>query len=184
MDLDADTSTTDLLVPEAALGRSDQTSRQYLRLRADILAGKFPQGSPLHETQLCESYGASRTPIREALNWLAHDGLHRTSRPRFSCPLRHSRRRHRNLRSAGCPRIGSRRRRRTPPQRSRPCPPGRIARVLLHCNRRHRGSCRKLQVSRGPLAGRPQFHDHLIADPPHHPTANLRQRPAVELRRT
>ena len=75
MDLDADTSTTDLLVPEAALGRSDQTSRQYLRLRADILAGKFPQGSPLHETQLCESYGASRTPIREALNWLAHDGL-------------------------------------------------------------------------------------------------------------
>ncbi|ALU70500.1 GntR family transcriptional regulator [Rhodococcus erythropolis R138] len=75
MDLDADTSTTDLLVPEAALGRSDQTSRQYLRLRADILAGKFPQGAPLHETQLCESYGASRTPIREALNWLAHDGL-------------------------------------------------------------------------------------------------------------
>ncbi|MDI9916739.1 GntR family transcriptional regulator [Rhodococcus sp. IEGM 1379] len=68
-------STTHLLVPETALGRSDQTSRQYLRLRADILDGKFTQGTPLHETQLCESYGASRTPIREALNWLAHDGL-------------------------------------------------------------------------------------------------------------
>ncbi|MGF7124454.1 GntR family transcriptional regulator [Rhodococcus sp. TAF43] len=68
---------TDLgpLTPGDASGRSDQTSKQYLRLRADILDGKFPQGAALHETQLVESYGASRTPIREALNWLAHDGL-------------------------------------------------------------------------------------------------------------
>ncbi|CRK51797.1 GntR family transcriptional regulator [Rhodococcus sp. RD6.2] len=63
------------LMTTGAAGRSDQTSKQYLRLRADILDGKFPQGSPLHETQLSETYGASRTPIREALNWLAHDGL-------------------------------------------------------------------------------------------------------------
>ncbi|MGC0364556.1 DNA-binding GntR family transcriptional regulator [Rhodococcus sp. 27YEA15] len=75
MGAEDETNSTDLLVPEAALGRSDTTSRQYLRLRADILEGKFPQGAPLHETQLCETYGASRTPIREALNWLAHDGL-------------------------------------------------------------------------------------------------------------
>ena len=64
-----------VLLPSGAAGRSDQTSKQYLRLRSDILAGKFPQGAPLHETQLSETYGASRTPIREALNWLAHDGL-------------------------------------------------------------------------------------------------------------
>ena len=63
------------LIPTDAAGRSDQTSRQYLHLRADIVAGKFPQGAALHETQLSEKYGASRTPIREALNWLAHDGL-------------------------------------------------------------------------------------------------------------
>ncbi|EME21644.1 GntR family transcriptional regulator [Rhodococcus triatomae] len=63
------------LMSTGAAGRSDQTSKQYLRLRADILDGKFAQGSPLHETQLSETYGASRTPIREALNWLAHDGL-------------------------------------------------------------------------------------------------------------
>ncbi|MFF0816966.1 GntR family transcriptional regulator [Rhodococcus sp. NPDC003318] len=63
------------LMPTGTAGRSDQTSKQYLRLRADILDGKFPQGAPLHETQLSETYGASRTPIREALNWLAHDGL-------------------------------------------------------------------------------------------------------------
>lgn len=68
---------TDLgvLLPTGASGRSDQTSKQYLRLRADILDGKFPRGAALHETQLSETYGASRTPIREALNWLAHDGL-------------------------------------------------------------------------------------------------------------
>lgn len=63
------------LLIEAPSGRDDQTSKQYLRLRSDILAGKFPQGAALHETQLSETYGASRTPIREALNWLAHDGL-------------------------------------------------------------------------------------------------------------
>ncbi|GAB2653755.1 GntR family transcriptional regulator [Prescottella soli] len=68
---------TDLgvLLPAGASGRSDQTSKQYLRLRADILDGTFPRGAALHETQLSETYGASRTPIREALNWLAHDGL-------------------------------------------------------------------------------------------------------------
>lgn len=75
MGVEETTTSAELLVPEAALGRSDQTSRQYLRLRADILDGKFAQGASLHETQLCETYGASRTPIREALNWLAHDGL-------------------------------------------------------------------------------------------------------------
>ncbi|MDH6678220.1 DNA-binding GntR family transcriptional regulator [Rhodococcus sp. LBL1] len=64
-----------VLLPTGASGRSDQTSKQYLRLRADILDGTFPRGAALHETQLSETYGASRTPIREALNWLAHDGL-------------------------------------------------------------------------------------------------------------
>ncbi|MBM7458561.1 GntR family transcriptional regulator [Rhodococcus coprophilus] len=63
------------LLVEPPTGRDDQTSKQYLRLRSDILAGKFPRGAALHETQLSETYGASRTPIREALNWLAHDGL-------------------------------------------------------------------------------------------------------------
>ncbi|WP_241387285.1 GntR family transcriptional regulator [Rhodococcus sp. CH91] len=63
------------LLVEPPTGRDDQTSKQYFRLRSDILAGKFPRGAALHETQLSETYGASRTPIREALNWLAHDGL-------------------------------------------------------------------------------------------------------------
>ncbi|GAA4479269.1 GntR family transcriptional regulator [Rhodococcus olei] len=63
------------LMATGAAGRSDQTSKQYQRLRADILDGTYPPGTPLHETQLSETYGASRTPIREALNWLTHDGL-------------------------------------------------------------------------------------------------------------
>ncbi|SNS37718.1 GntR family transcriptional regulator [Rhodococcoides kyotonense] len=54
---------------------SDQTSRQYVRLRSDILAGKFAQPAVLLETTLAASYGVSRTPIREALNLLVHDGL-------------------------------------------------------------------------------------------------------------
>lgn len=63
------------LMSTGATGRADQTSKQYQRLRADILDGTFAPGAELHETRLAETYGASRTPIREALNWLAHDGL-------------------------------------------------------------------------------------------------------------
>ncbi|WP_127782516.1 GntR family transcriptional regulator [Rhodococcus sp. X156] len=63
------------LVPESVEGRSDQTSRQYLRLRTDILAGRFDRGSVLLETSLSAQYGVSRTPVREALNLLVHDGL-------------------------------------------------------------------------------------------------------------
>ncbi|MEE2034209.1 GntR family transcriptional regulator [Rhodococcus chondri] len=74
-DQDTSAELTSSLLAEPPTGRDDQTSKQYLRLRADILAGKFPRGAALHETQLSETYGASRTPIREALNWLAHDGL-------------------------------------------------------------------------------------------------------------
>lgn len=54
---------------------SDLSSQQYLRLRSDILAGKFAQPAVLLETTLSTTYGVSRTPIREALNLLVHDGL-------------------------------------------------------------------------------------------------------------
>lgn len=54
---------------------SDQTSKQYVRLRTDILAGKFAQPAVLLETTLSATYGVSRTPIREALNLLVHEGL-------------------------------------------------------------------------------------------------------------
>ncbi|MDR1513249.1 MAG: GntR family transcriptional regulator [Propionibacteriaceae bacterium] len=53
----------------------DLTANYYLRLREDILAGEFPVGAQLLETTLATRYGVSRTPIREALALLEHDGL-------------------------------------------------------------------------------------------------------------
>lgn len=55
--------------------RFDQTAEQYRRLRQDVLDGAFPVESILFETTLSQQYGASRTPIREALSLLEHDGL-------------------------------------------------------------------------------------------------------------
>jgi DNA-binding GntR family transcriptional regulator len=53
----------------------DLTANYYLRLRDDILAGQFAVGAQLLETTLAPRYGVSRTPIREALALLEHDGL-------------------------------------------------------------------------------------------------------------
>lgn len=47
----------------------------YEVLRADILSGAFGAGSLLLETTLADTYGRSRTPIREALLRLEFDGL-------------------------------------------------------------------------------------------------------------
>lgn len=47
----------------------------YERIRADIVDGSFQPGDSLVETALATRYGISRTPIREALHRLAHDGL-------------------------------------------------------------------------------------------------------------
>ena len=45
------------------------------KLQRDILTGKFRPGEKLTEQALCEQYGVSRTPIREALRQLEADGL-------------------------------------------------------------------------------------------------------------
>lgn len=47
----------------------------YERIRTDVIVGKFAPGTPLIETSLARDYGISRTPIREALLRLEHDGL-------------------------------------------------------------------------------------------------------------
>lgn len=47
----------------------------YDRLRADILSGGLPAGASVSQTQLTQGLGASRTPVREALRILAHEGL-------------------------------------------------------------------------------------------------------------
>ena len=45
------------------------------KLQKDILTGQFAPGEKLTEQVLCERYGASRTPVREALRQLEKDGL-------------------------------------------------------------------------------------------------------------
>jgi len=47
----------------------------YLRLRLDVIAGMFPFGAKLKIRELCERYGVSSAPMREALNRAAKDGL-------------------------------------------------------------------------------------------------------------
>lgn len=45
------------------------------KLQKDILTGKLKPGQKLTEQNLCETYGVSRTPVREALRQLETDGL-------------------------------------------------------------------------------------------------------------
>jgi DNA-binding GntR family transcriptional regulator len=56
---------------------SSRTDAQsvYHALRAEIVAGALPPGSPLRELALAERFGVSRTPVREALRRLEQDRL-------------------------------------------------------------------------------------------------------------
>ena len=45
------------------------------KIEDDIIYGRLPPGTKLDEAKLCEKYGVSRTPIREALKLLASEGL-------------------------------------------------------------------------------------------------------------
>ena len=49
--------------------------RVYRQVKRGIVEGLFPSGEPLPEDQLTRALGASRTPVREALMRLKHDGL-------------------------------------------------------------------------------------------------------------
>jgi DNA-binding GntR family transcriptional regulator len=55
--------------------RPTETLRVYAALKHAILAGTYRPGESLQETRLAADYGASRTPIREALLRLESDGL-------------------------------------------------------------------------------------------------------------
>jgi DNA-binding GntR family transcriptional regulator len=58
------------------IGRSASVrSRVYSELRRGIIQGALPEGSPLVSTELSSRLGVSRTPVREAIVRLVHDGL-------------------------------------------------------------------------------------------------------------
>ncbi|MBQ7089586.1 MAG: GntR family transcriptional regulator, partial [Clostridia bacterium] len=47
----------------------------FERLETDILSGQYARGEYLVETDLCQSLGVSRTPVREALRRLQQEHL-------------------------------------------------------------------------------------------------------------
>ncbi|HSO46409.1 MAG TPA: GntR family transcriptional regulator [Rhizobiaceae bacterium] len=57
--------------PRAAAAK-DQA---YLTIRAEILSGILPEGERLTEQRLAERLGLSRTPVREAIGRLIHEGF-------------------------------------------------------------------------------------------------------------
>jgi len=62
--------------PVAPKGVSNSiTDRVYEQLRLSIITGKIPGRSRLVEASLAEELGVSRTPVREALQKLALEGL-------------------------------------------------------------------------------------------------------------
>jgi DNA-binding GntR family transcriptional regulator len=65
-------------VSDAESGRSKVVSlhgETLSRLRNFIVEGNLPDGARIPERQLCELFGVSRTPLREALKVLASEGL-------------------------------------------------------------------------------------------------------------
>lgn len=55
--------------------RQDLRERVYRELRRDLMSGNISAAVRLGEERLAESYGVSRTPVREALARLQADGL-------------------------------------------------------------------------------------------------------------
>jgi GntR family transcriptional regulator of vanillate catabolism len=68
--------------PEKNISNEDgsQSSRTLLRLREMLFKGEFQRGERLSELPLSARLGASRTPIRLALERLSHEGLLEPSR--------------------------------------------------------------------------------------------------------
>lgn len=65
-------SATEASRPLATASLHDQL---VARLREMVVEGELPPGSPLPEKMLCETFGVSRTPLREAFKVLATEGL-------------------------------------------------------------------------------------------------------------
>jgi len=57
-----------------ALADNKQT-QAYQQIKEAIMSNQFPPGSPMVERRLSEMYNVSRSPIRNALQQLIHDGL-------------------------------------------------------------------------------------------------------------
>ncbi len=61
--------------PSTALARVPLSEQLLDALRDLIVDGELPPGSRMPEPELCERFGTSRTPLREAFKMLASEGL-------------------------------------------------------------------------------------------------------------
>ena len=66
---DSDMSERKIIKPKSL------TQLAFEKIRDGITAGRYPLGSPLYEKVLAEEFEISKTPVREALVQLQHDGL-------------------------------------------------------------------------------------------------------------
>lgn len=59
------------------LNASAESKQQqaYQQLKRDIINNVYPEGTVLAERRLCEIYNVSRSPIRNAIQQLTHEGL-------------------------------------------------------------------------------------------------------------
>lgn len=57
------------------IDRSSLHAEVVARLRTAIVDGELSPGSRINERELCERFGVSRTPLREALKVMASEGL-------------------------------------------------------------------------------------------------------------
>src|ERR1700704_3054271 len=64
-----------VISPKQALLRHSLHDQLVAKLREMILNSELRPGSALPEKMLCESFGVSRTPLREAFKVLASEGL-------------------------------------------------------------------------------------------------------------
>jgi DNA-binding GntR family transcriptional regulator len=55
--------------------RESATTRVYATVKREILTCTLPPGAPLYEGQLAERLSVSKTPVRDALGMLAHEGF-------------------------------------------------------------------------------------------------------------
>jgi DNA-binding GntR family transcriptional regulator len=61
--------------PSSRLNRASLGRQIAEAIRSDILFGRIPPETPLTQQELCERFGTSRMPVRDALRELTHTGL-------------------------------------------------------------------------------------------------------------
>ena len=73
---DQNNGTAHTLEPAGSVVRFAPMHNQILpQLRRDIVENRWKSGARLSEPLLCKQFGVSRTPLREALKFLASEGL-------------------------------------------------------------------------------------------------------------